>query len=263
MTLPKYKNLSKSQALSLSWKDRISYTHGLAGTKFHNSWRARVFTIKGKRAGFDPRWEKFQNFIEDMYASYKEGYKLSRKDKSKPFSKENCEWISPSKLSEYKYSKLEYNDETKTIIEWCLQYDLNYNGVRQRYYKGKKYTAKEILFGKVKNKKKNLLDIQNLSYQRLCSKASKMISAYKCKDKKRGVDICDFTVEWMIDNILNKSCSYCDSTKNIGADRQNNSLGHLKINVIPCCISCNSIKGDKFNYEQMRKIGQFIKHNIY
>lgn len=38
------------------------------------------------------RWEKFSNFLEDMWPSYKEGLTLDRIDNSKGYSKSNCRW---------------------------------------------------------------------------------------------------------------------------------------------------------------------------
>lgn len=263
MTLPKDNTLTKSQSISKAWKDRMEYTDGLYGTPFHNTWRSMMFTIKGKKIGISDDWKKFSTFKKDMLPSYEDGLRICRNDKSKPFSKENCKWVDKSLLSQHRMNKITYNGEEKTIIEWCLQHDLEYNGVRQRYFRGKNYTAHEILFGKIKKPKRELINAGDLSLASMRIKASKMISAYKCKDKKRGFQLCDFTIEWLIENIFKKPCSYCGSTENIGADRLDNKQGHIMNNVVPCCFGCNIIKGDRFDANQMRKIGQFIKENGY
>ena len=66
-----------------------------------------------------------------------------------------------------------------------------------------------------------------------------MISSYKVKDFKNNADICDFSIDWFIDNIMLKPCVYCGDTKRIGADRIDNTKGHTKENCVQCCIECN------------------------
>lgn len=76
-----------------------------------NSWRAILYTEKGRKAGVVNDWRKFPVFYEDVHKSYKNGLRLSRKDKNKP-------------------------------------YGMSYNGLLIRYLKNKNYTIEEILFGK-------------------------------------------------------------------------------------------------------------------
>ncbi len=254
-------DIQKRLKLSQSWKQREDYTHGLAGTPIHNTWRAMMFTIKGKKVGVSEAWHKFNDFANDMLPTYKEGLRIYRLDKSKPFSKENCIWAEKEFLTNHRLSTLEYNGEIKTLREWCLIYSLNYTGVRQRYFKGKNYTSHQILFGKPKRKKRDLLTIQELNYQQIRAKASKMLSSYKNKDKKKNLTF-DLETNWFIENILTKFCIYCGTDKNVGADRLDNSKGHTKENVVPCCFRCNATRNNNFTHEEMLLIGNFIKNNI-
>lgn len=59
----------------------------------------------------------------------------------------------------------------------------------------------------------------------------------------------------MIDNILLKPCIYCGDTHRIGCDRIDNTLGHTKNNVVPCCIECNTARNNYFTYDEMRLLG--------
>ena len=86
-----------------------------------------------------------------------------------------------------------------------------------------------------------------------------MISSYKIKDKKRDLEICDFDIDWMIDNIFNQKCVYCGDTKRLGCDRINNDVGHIKTNVVPCCYECNVARGNNFSYDEMKVIGKVIR----
>jgi len=84
-----------------------------------------------------------------------------------------------------------------------------------------------------------------------------LISNYTKKDNNRNL-VCDLTIEWMKENISNKSCIYCGDTENLGCDRIDNTKGHTKDNVVPCCASCNKTRGDRFSFEEMILIGKTI-----
>ncbi len=253
--------MGRSEKLSQSWKDRLEYTDGLYGSKFHNIWRSFKFTIKGKRIGCSPEWDYFRNFKKDMYHLYKDGMSLYRKDKKLPFSFDNCYLEFKENYTAHDLVKITYNGEKKTIAEWCLLYELNYNGVRQRYFKGKNYTTEEILFGKKKRSRRNG---QRWSDDHAINriKASKMLSQYRLKDFKKGFSGFDLDAEWFIENISNRSCVYCWSSDFIGADRVLNNKGHTKDNIVPCCFRCNATRGNNFTHEEMKKIGKFIRENI-
>ena len=153
----------------------------------YNSWRSKVYSKKGKEIGFPDSWKTFKGFQEEMSENWEQNKILCRININLPYSKENCHWVSKGSENISKLSTLNYNGETKTLIEWCQLYDLNYNGVRQRYYKGKNYSPEEILFGKILSKKMQVQDVRSISdEQNRRNKISKMCSAYKCKDAKHG-----------------------------------------------------------------------------
>ena len=77
-------------------------------------------------------------------------------------------------------------------------------------------------------------------------------------DRKKE-KICDLDREFLVNEIFNKSCTYCNTTKNIGCDRVDNTLGHLKTNVIPCCKICNTTRMNNFSYDEMLLLGKVIQ----
>lgn len=48
-----------------------------------------------------------------------------------------------------------------------------------------------------------------------------------------------------IEKLISKGCSYCQTSDfKIGLDRIDNSIGHIKSNVVPACTRCNFIRRD-------------------
>lgn len=234
-------------------KLRVTDDLPMVGTKIHNSYRAMRFTVKGRKIGNPEKWNTFSGFFEDMGATYIDGYRLARINKSKPHSKENSFWCNPNNVSGTRdcVVYLEYNGESLTLSDWAKKLELPYNGIKKRYY-AKGYSTEEILFGRIK--KKRIWNKEDL----IRTRASKLLAAYRVRDFKRGQE---FSVrkDWFIENILSKPCNYCGDTSRIGADRINNKLGHIESNLIPCCHICNGIRGDRFTVDEMRQIGNVVK----
>ena len=252
--------------MSRAWQDDPRNTGELFGTNFHNVWRSFRFTTKGRQAGHSAEWSKFAQFKADMYESYIPGTRLSRIDKTKPFSKENCIWQPQSEIISKKTLMLEYNGVTQPLMQWAKDFGLHYPAVRQRYQLGRGYCAADILFGIRKSKRSVPVDYTDLPCdQSRRDKASKMLSAYRCRDKKKGhtwlsEDYPDN--QWFTDNIIKSACTYCGSSKNVGADRIDNALPHTKRNIVPSCYRCNVVRQDLFTVDEMKLIGAFIRDRI-
>ena len=225
----------------------------------YNSWRAKVYTQKGKNIGFPEKWKTFEGFCDDVGDSYQKGYILTRYDQTKPYSKENCFWA-PKGCEARPKITLEYNGRTQTLLEWADELNASFKAMKTRYYRG--WTPKEVLFGKektVKSVNRNSKTPKNYTNNTIRCKASKMISSYKHSDKVKGLPMCDITIDWMIDNIITKPCVYCGDTSRVGCDRINNDLGHTKDNVVPCCFECNCARNNNFSYDEMLEIGKTIR----
>lgn len=247
-------------ALRESAKNSPKYLGELKYSKLYNVWRSFMFTKKGQNIGCSDEWKSYKKFYEDMADTHIDGYRLGRLDKNKQFSKENCMWLSEKEMASLRSDalKLEYNGEIKTLREWSIMYQIPMNGIVQRFQKQDKYSAEEIIFGKLKKKQNKITDIKELSIQKQRNKVSKMISAYKCSDKKRG-KICNYTKDWIIENIVTKKCIYCGSNKNVGCDRINNNFGHTIDNTVPACYICNTVRSNLFTVDEMKLLGKVIE----
>lgn len=235
-------------------KNKKNYIGDIKSHKLYNIWRAIRFTDKGKKIGNDLSWNNYRTFYNDIIDIYEKDKRLIRINKSLPFSKTNCCFLSDEESANIKSNVivLEYNGEKRTLKDWAYLLNQNLGGIKLRYHRHKNYSAEEILFGKKKNvKRKGVVQIENI-------RASKLCSSYRIKDKQRN-RINDIDKDWFLKNISRKECFYCGDTKNIGLDRIDNNKGHTKDNVIPCCIECNIVRSDRFTVEEMLIIGETIK----
>lgn len=131
-------------------------THGLRNHKLYPTWRNMLQrcqnpSIKqypdygGRGITVCTRWQKIENFIEDMGPGYSKGLTVERIDNNQGYSQENCKWATKSEQSRNMRSNqnLTLNGETKCVTDWCLELGLNVNTVFNRVRKGK--TAEEAL----------------------------------------------------------------------------------------------------------------------
>ncbi len=251
MTAKKDPNLTRAEALSLAWKSRKSYKgyeRGV-GTMF-NSWRSITNTEKGRSIGFPETWKDFSVFRDEVAGEWQLGKIVCRYDTKEPHSKTNSYWAEKGTENSGRLVRVEYNGEEKTLLEWCAQLSLNYQGVRQRYFRGKGLTTKEVLFGK--EKKTRTPRDRDFAFKTL-----RKLGAYRLRDSKKGF-VSDLTIDYFR-SLIAQGCVYCGDADRVGLDRIDNKLGHSVANVVPCCYVCNCARNDNFSHEEMKEIGSVIK----
>lgn len=86
-----------------SMKGIKNMTHGMKSHRLYNTWsnmmdrcnneKCKAYKYYGARGiKVCDRWKNINNFIEDMYPTFKEGLTLDRKENDKGYSKDNCRW---------------------------------------------------------------------------------------------------------------------------------------------------------------------------
>ena len=92
----------------------------------------------GRGISFDPSWEYFDNFLEDM-GICPPNMSIERIDNDGNYSKDNCRWASYEEQANNRRSSLyvEYNGKEDTLANWCRKLNLNYKSTWAALKKGK------------------------------------------------------------------------------------------------------------------------------
>lgn len=122
--------------------------HGMSKTKIYNVWRsmhrrtknclpnAPLYSKKG--ISVCERWSLFENFYEDMAPTYKEGLSIERINNDGNYEPGNCKWATSKEQSRNKGNNVYYTIgcESKVLNDWCSEYGIQPNTVRERLKKG-------------------------------------------------------------------------------------------------------------------------------
>lgn len=75
----------------------------------------------------------------------------------------------------------------------------------------------------------------------------------------RRSDACDLSVDEVLALIV-QPCVHCGTQDQPrGLDRIDNNLPHIKGNVAPACAPCNIARGNRFTFDEMKRIGAVIR----
>jgi len=102
-------------------------THGMTGTKIYETWHSmkkRCNNPRNKNYGergisVCERWEKFENFYEDM-GDQPEGLTIERIDNGGNYEPENCRWATQAEQTRNtrRSIRIKYKGEVKCVAEW-------------------------------------------------------------------------------------------------------------------------------------------------
>lgn len=121
------------------------YPKQLYQSRFYQAWsnmKRRCNDSTNKRyahygargIGYDPKWEKFSGFYEDMFSGYDNTLTLDRIDNDKGYSLENCRWatISEQMNNMSTNHRVTINGVTKTMAQWIVLSGIKSSTVHQR-----------------------------------------------------------------------------------------------------------------------------------
>lgn len=123
-------------------------THGQSNTREYKIWVGmHTRCSNSKRAGFKDyggrgisvcaRWDKFENFIEDMGRPSPQ-QSIDRIDGNGNYEPGNCRWATRGEQSRNKRSNvvLTINGKTKILSDWCRDFKINISTVKTRVGSG-------------------------------------------------------------------------------------------------------------------------------
>lgn len=90
------------------------------------------------------RWlHSYKNFLEDMGRKPSQRHSMERKDNSKGYSPENCEWATLKQQANNKRNTLliRYGRETKCFEDWCRHFGVNVGTAYFRLQRGVPFLA--------------------------------------------------------------------------------------------------------------------------
>lgn len=98
------------------------------------------------------RWQKFQNFIDDMGDRPTSKHSIERINNNKGYSPENCKWATKkeqldNRRDQYNAIYLTLDGITKPIKQWAKDTNMNISTLKTRYHRG--WSDKDCLTRKV------------------------------------------------------------------------------------------------------------------
>jgi hypothetical protein len=91
----------------------------------------------GRGITYDPKWEDFPAFLEDM-GERPEGRTLERENNNGPYCKSNCKWATPTEQANNRRNSkfIEWHGEVLTLKQWSVKLGIKYNCLFERLKRG-------------------------------------------------------------------------------------------------------------------------------
>jgi hypothetical protein len=96
-----------------AWKGLKKRCNNVLGNRYHR--------YGGRGITYDPRYEDFYPFLDDMREGWKPGLVLDRKDNDKGYYKDNLQWVTPLQSNQNKStSKITFEVAEEIRKEYTL-----------------------------------------------------------------------------------------------------------------------------------------------
>jgi hypothetical protein len=146
-------------------------SHGLPNTRIFKIWagiRKRCNNPKcaaykdygGRGIKICERWDKFENFYEDMKDGYADNLSLDRfPNVNGDYEPGNCRWATTAEQNRNRRTNVivEYNGVSKTLTEWQMVTGIRYSTISNRIKQG--WSVEDALSIKTKKKEATMEEI--------------------------------------------------------------------------------------------------------
>lgn len=108
------------------WKSMLYRCENTNNNNYHNYGERGISVCE--------RWHNVENFVNDVYPTYKKGLQLDRINNDGNYEPSNCRWVTRKENcnNTRKNKFIEYNGMTKTISEWADYSSLPYYLISSR-----------------------------------------------------------------------------------------------------------------------------------
>lgn len=84
-------------------------------TRCNNPNNSHYYLYGGRGISYDPKWEKFEGFWEDMKEGYEDNLTIDRIDYNGNYCKENCRWITKTEQSKNRHNHYTFKERPKPL----------------------------------------------------------------------------------------------------------------------------------------------------
>jgi hypothetical protein len=115
--------------------------------KLYNTWASMKLRCKGvskhdilnyfaRGISYDPKWEKFSNFWDDMQNGWERGLTLDRINNNGNYCKENCRWVNRKvqAMNRRNTRLFQFNGENHTLTDWSPIVGIKKSTLGMRFY---------------------------------------------------------------------------------------------------------------------------------
>ena len=135
----------------------LTHSHGMSAHPFYFMWNGMIQRCAntkhkyyqnygGRGITVCERWLTFENFRDDMFATYKDGLSIDRVDNEIGYNKDNCKWSTRVEQANNTRSNLylTIDGQKHTVAEWSRMSGINYQTITSRIIAG--WLPKDCVF---------------------------------------------------------------------------------------------------------------------
>lgn len=161
--------------ISSEEKSKRATKHGLRNTRLYTIWshikdrcyneNSKIYKYYGKKGvQLCEEWRDFINFYNWALSNgYSDELTIDRIDVNGSYDPSNCRWVDYSVQANNRTNNklFTFNNKTQTLTQWCNEYDIDYNVVKDRIGK-LKWSFEDalitpIVFGQKIKKKEDII----------------------------------------------------------------------------------------------------------